>query len=461
MNTMERVALLAEASVVTADLLGLDPTLAAGAGRARRRRPGGRVDAGHGRGRRRARPPPGGARGHRLERHARGGASGHLAQHDPLSDGEARPALRRAGAAPAAPTRRLPRAPPPAAPVAAGPAAVAPARTGHPLGASAPGGPPGDARVRPRRRASGHRTGDRGAGRQGPIVRRPRRGAGGERVRRALRARADRGPGAPGGARGGGHAARGRARGRRQPGIRAPDRHRSGVLPPRAPPGRVPGRRRGQANGAGRDGRAARGRGGRHGRGERRGGVAPGSGLRSLPPRRGARAPGGVPPRRARARGGGGAGGGRASSAGTTSSISCGAAWRRRCGARGRWWPLPARRASASPGSSSSSAGASSDAPLPRGALPALRDADPVPAARRAAAGGLRDRRDRRAGGRPREASGDARPGRHGCGRGDARTCCSSWIPARAATRRAASAPRWSRRAPSRLSASSAGASRA
>ena len=428
-----------------------------GRGRARPGEPGGRVDAGRGRGRRRARPPPGGARGHRLERHARGGASGHLAQHDPLSDGEARPAFRRAGAAPAAPTV--------ASRGAAGrgsrggrPSGRCSRAHGHPLGASEPRGAPGDARVRPRRRASGHRTSDRGAGREGPVVRRARRGAGGERVRRALRARPDRGPGATGGARGAGHAARGGSRGRTAARLPAPDRHRSGVLSPRATRGRVPGRRRGQANGAGRDERAARRRGGRHRRRERQGCVAPGSGLRSLSPGRDARSPGRVPPRRARARGGGGGAadalrrpGPRARSPAEPPGVG-----RARPGAggghcrRGGHRQVPARRRAPSEPLRRA---------LPRGALPALRDPDPVPAARRAAAVGLRDRRDRRAGGHPREASSDARPGRHGRGRGDAVPAASSWFPARAATRWAASAPRWSRRAPSRPSASSAAAS--
>ena len=102
MNTMERVVLLAEASLVTGDMLNL-PERRRGSGRVARpvRGVGAAVArvAGVGGGRRRARAPPGGPGGDRVERHARGGPARHLAQHDPVPHREARAPPRRARAA--------------------------------------------------------------------------------------------------------------------------------------------------------------------------------------------------------------------------------------------------------------------------------------------------------------------------------------------------------------------------
>ena len=96
--------------------------------------------------------------------------------------------------------------------------------------------------------------------------------------------------GAPGGAGRGRHAARRRAHLGRRSRSGHPDRHRPGIIPPRAPSGRLAGRHGGQADGARRDGRAAGGHGARHDRRQRRGGSLPGPGIR--PHRRSAPRPG-------------------------------------------------------------------------------------------------------------------------------------------------------------------------
>ena len=428
-NTMERVALLAEASVVTADVLG-SPT------RSRPIAATGPAPEGSAAAPTLAAVVDGAERAHVQEAlEATGWNVTRAAARLGISRNTIRYRMEKHGLRPGAPAPpRRPRQPPPAL-AAPGP------RPRRPRLASRPPAPG----IRWERRrlavllatlASGrdvgpprHRARDRGARRQGPVVRRPRRGARGQRVRRALRTRADRGPGAPGRAGGGRHAARGRAHVGRRRRARA-----SGSASTWGP----------SSSGAFRTLRWSTPR-----TSERcwarwaRCWRAPSPARSSSAPRGRPSSPGASTcsrsaPRPAAGRRSGSTGSSegrpravvaRASSAGTTSSISCGAGWRRRCGARVRWWPSPARRASASRGSSSSSAGACSDGALPRRALPALRDADPVPAARRAAPGGVRDRRDRRAGGRPREASGDARPRRHGRARGDAVPARSSSIP--------------------------------
>ncbi len=129
MNTMERVALLAEAAVVTPDLLGLDPTLAAGAAGPASESPAAASTL--------ATVVDGAERAHLLEAlEATGWNVTRAAARLDISRNTIRYRMEKHGlrsGAPAPPRRPRPSppaAPPAAAPVAAGPAAVAPARTG-------------------------------------------------------------------------------------------------------------------------------------------------------------------------------------------------------------------------------------------------------------------------------------------------------------------------------------------
>ena len=299
-NTMERVALLAEASVVTPDVLGLSdqgPSPAAGAPEV----PAPRTLAAVVDGAERARVQEALAAA-RLEHHPRGGAAGHLPQHDPLSHGEARPAARRAGAAPPASTRPRPRRRPrrlqrwqrrirrPRAPgirwerrrLAILLATLASGRDVGPLDT----GRVIEVLVE-KARSFGGRVEELGA--SGFVAlsgsSRSRTPCAGRRWRRSRcsgpsSGTSDGGPG---------------------PGLRIGIDLGSFLL------GRLPDASLVDAedkrDGAGRDGRAAGGCGARHGRRQRGGGALPGPGVRPVSARRRARTPGGVPARSARARG--------------------------------------------------------------------------------------------------------------------------------------------------------------
>ena len=187
-NTMERVALLTEASVVTADVLGLSGLRAAPvvADVPPRRLPRPRwppwwTPPSGPTSRRRSRRPAGTSRARR-----RGSASRAT---------RSATAWRSTGSAPARPPRRvvlgarsrhrgrgrrkapggLPRPRRRRHRERACRRVIGP--RGDPVGAAAPGGPAGEAGVRPRRRPSRYRADDRHARRQGPVVRRPRGGA--------------------------------------------------------------------------------------------------------------------------------------------------------------------------------------------------------------------------------------------------------------------------------------------
>jgi hypothetical protein len=342
-NTMERVTLLAEAPVVTADLLGLsDRGPSPATADATPGRPAPHTDHGGGPGR-------AGSSAEALEATrwnvsraaARLGISRNTIRYR-IESTDSEPALR-----PARRSRQgasLPVPPAASTRAAAGRGRAAPGRDS--LGATASGGAPGETRARPGRRPARHRARDRRAPRSGPVLRRPRRGAGRQRFRRALRTRADGGPGAPGGPGGARHAA-----GRRShlgwPGPKATHRHRPGVVPPRASAGRLDGGCGGQAGAGGRGGRCSRARSpGRSSSAARARPSWRGDSICSRSARRPAAGRDSVstasnaprPPAAA----------GRASSGATTSSTCSGAGWPRRSGARARWSRSPARRASAS-----------------------------------------------------------------------------------------------------------------
>ena len=254
-NVMERVALLSEAPVVTAELLGLPTVPAAPAptdARAEPKAPESPALA-DGAGQRGAGASRRGPAPDRGQRHAGGRAARNLPGHPPVPHGEARPGTRGAGptrtephdpARPARPARRP-------GPARGGRASRARADGRHGRGHRAAGGPMGGPAARvpaERARPAGRRRSRvqsepraRDPGREDPDVRRTDRGDEPDGHRRGVRAGADRGRPATGRA-GGDGGAQGRGAGQRRRGGRHPgplgNRRPAGarrVLPRRSP----------------------------------------------------------------------------------------------------------------------------------------------------------------------------------------------------------------------------------